>query len=137
VPASRKERGGRAEAGASLPDAWHRVLGNPKNLPTGVLPFLRAATVSFPGEGEIRLSVLHGPGLERLQDPLVIRTLGEALAVHTGSAPEVTVLADGPGEGRTGRITEETLRDGRLRDLLEKEPALGEAVEELDLELLD
>jgi hypothetical protein len=137
VPVSRGDRGESASASASLADAWDRVLGNPKNLPKGVLPFLRAATVEFPGEGEIRLSVLPGPGLERLQDPLVTRTLGEALAVHTGSAPDVIILANASGEGRTGRITEETLRDGRLRELLEKEPALGEAVEELDLELLD
>jgi DNA polymerase-3 subunit gamma/tau len=127
----------RVEVPVSRGDRWDRVLGNPKNLPKGVLPFLRAATVEFPGEGEIRLSVLPGPGLERLQDPLVTRTLGEALAVHTGSAPDVIILANASGEGRTGRITEETLRDGRLRELLEKEPALGEAVEELDLELLD
>jgi hypothetical protein len=29
------------------------------------------------------------------------------------------------------------VRGGRLRELVDKEPTLGEAVEELDLELLD
>ena len=37
----------------------------------------------------------------------------------------------------SGRITEETVRNGRLQELVDKEPALGEAVKELDLELLE
>ncbi len=36
-----------------------------------------------------------------------------------------------------GRVTEEEARQGRLHDLLEREPGLVQAVEELDLELLD
>jgi DNA polymerase-3 subunit gamma/tau len=121
----------------SLPKAWGRVLTNPKNLPKGVLPFLRAAKVGFPENGGIHLSVLPGPGLERLQDPIFLRTLGEAVGLHAGFVPELTVLAEGPEEGPTNRITEESVRDGRLRELVDKEPTLGEAVKELDLELLD
>jgi len=121
----------------SLPKAWELALGNPKNLPKGVLPFLKAAKVDFRDEGRIQLSVLPGPGLERLQDPTVLRTLGEAVGLHAGSVPELTVSAEGPEEGPADRITEETVRDGRLRELVEKEPTLGEAVKELDLELLE
>ncbi len=121
----------------SLQKAWDRVLGDPKNLPKGVVPFLRAARVEFPGGERIRLSVLPGPGLERLQDPGVIRTLRDAVGEHSGSLPELTVLAEGPEEGSPNRITQRTVRDGRLRELVDKEPALGEAVKELDLELLD
>ena len=120
-----------------LPKAWDLALGDPKNLPKGVLPFLKAAKVDFPGDGRIQLSVLPGPGLERLQDPNVLRILGEAVGLHAGSVPELTISAEGPEEGPTDRITEETVRDGRLRELVEKEPVLGEAVKELDLELLD
>ena len=47
------------------------------------------------------------------------------------------VVGETEGEAQPSRITEESVRDARLRDLVEKEPALGEAVKELDLELLD
>jgi len=36
-----------------------------------------------------------------------------------------------------GRITRESVRKGRLRELIEREPLLERAVEELDLELLE
>jgi hypothetical protein len=36
-----------------------------------------------------------------------------------------------------GRITQETVRQDRLRELVAREPVLRRAVEELDLELLD
>ncbi|MFH1765737.1 MAG: DNA polymerase III subunit gamma/tau [Gemmatimonadota bacterium] len=121
----------------SLPKAWDWVLANPKNLPRGVLSFLKAARVDFPEAGGIHLSVLPGPGLERLQDPVLLRALREAVGLHAGFVPEMAVLAEEPKEGSTNRITEETVRDGRLRELVDKEPALGEAVKELDLELLD
>jgi DNA polymerase-3 subunit gamma/tau len=120
-----------------LPEAWNRALANPKELPTGVLPFLRAARIEFPEDGGIRLYLLPGPGLERLQDPFVARTLAEAVARHAGAVPELTVVEEEVGAGPRERVTEGTVRDGRLRELVEEEPALGEAVKELDLELLD
>jgi len=121
----------------ALRDAWNRALKSSKNLPKGVVPFLMGAKVEFPTEGRIELSVPHGPGLDRLQDPLVVRALVEATSLHSGSEPEISVTATGPEEGPPERITEGTVRHGKLRELVEKEPALGEAVEELDLELLD
>ena len=36
-----------------------------------------------------------------------------------------------------GRITQDVVRQGRLRELIAREPVLQRAVEELDLELLD
>jgi DNA polymerase III subunit gamma/tau len=118
-------------------EAWDRVMTNPGDLPKGVLPFLRAARIEFPGEGEIRLFLPPGPGLERLKDPLVSRALVDAVGRHTGLAPKVSVLPDGPEDGTPERITEGTVKTGKLKELVDKEPALGEAVEELDLELLD
>jgi hypothetical protein len=35
------------------------------------------------------------------------------------------------------RITQDVVREGRLRELIDQEPALERAVQELDLELLD
>ena len=69
-----------------------------------------------------------GPGLERLKDPLVSRALVDAVGRHTGPAPKVSVLPDGPENGTPERITEGTVKTGKLKELVDKEPALGEAV---------
>jgi hypothetical protein len=37
----------------------------------------------------------------------------------------------------SGRITHDTVREGRLQELLAREPELRQAVEMLDLELMD
>lgn len=121
----------------SLDAAWAGLMDEPRNLPKGVIPFLKAAKVEFPGEGTILVSVIPGPGLDRLQDPVVLRGLKDAIAGRTGVDPEIRVAPEGTGEGPPDRITEETVRDGRLRELVEGEPTLEEAVKELDLELLD
>jgi hypothetical protein len=67
----------------------------------------------------------------------VLRRLRDAVGAHLAEPPEIRVEAadSGPDPGR--RITEDTVRNGRLRELVDEEPALGEAVQELDLELLD
>lgn len=121
----------------ALPEAWDRVLNTPKALPLGVLPFLKAAKAEFPESGRILLTVPPGPGRDRLADPVVVRTLKDSLGRLTGSAPELVVVPESPGDRPVERITEGTVRDGRLKELVEKEPTLGEAVKELDLELLD
>jgi len=121
----------------TLRAAWEKTLASPGALPRGVLPFLRAAGVEISDPGTLRLSLPPGPGLDRLQDPVVIRKLKEALASQAGVVPELEVLQNDQEASPSTRITEGTVRDGRLRELVEEEPALGEAVEELDLELLD
>ena len=118
-------------------EAWEKTLGSSTRLPAGVLPFLRAARIEWPKEGGVRLFLPAGPGLERLQDPVTQRILKEAVSLQAGVPTELTVEADPTEAGSVGRITEGTVRNGRLRELVEKEPALGEAVKELDLELLD
>jgi hypothetical protein len=85
----------------------------------------------------VRMTIPPGPALERLGDPEVIRALKNALANHGQASAEI-VISEGQSQRQTsGRITEETVRRGRLQELVAKEPTLGEAVEELDLELLD
>ncbi|MBT8395311.1 MAG: DNA polymerase III subunit gamma/tau, partial [Gemmatimonadetes bacterium] len=128
---------GKKEEDLPLPEAWKMVLKGPKNLPKGVLPFLKAARVEFPGEKEVVLFIPPGPGLDRVQEPAVLRRLKDAIGRHCGGPPGLSVKPDGPDEGPPERITEGTVRGSRLRELMDKEPALGEAVEELDLELLD
>ena len=134
------ESGKGAQPGADpmpLPRAWEALMGGAGSLPPGVLPFLMAAQVSFPNEGTLALTVVPGPGLEKLQEPTVVRALKDALAGLSGTEPELAILAATPGDRPQERITEGTVRDGKLKDLVDKEPALGEAVQELDLELLD
>ena len=101
------------------------------------MPFLRAASVSFPSHGQVRLRVPPGPGLEKLQDPVVSGKLRRAIGALAGSEPDLVVEAQETDDGPSKRITEGAVRDGRLRELVDEEPALGEAVQELDLELLD
>jgi hypothetical protein len=128
---------GAPEGALALPDAWEKVLSTPKALPAGVLPFLKAAKAEFPKDGRILITVLPGPGLERLADPVVVRALKDSLGRLSGSVPELVVVPESPGDRPAERITEGTVRNGRLKELVEKEPTLGEAVKELDLELLD
>ena len=136
------EEAGPGDSGAqretlTLPQAWTRMLEDPKNLPKGVLPFLRAADIGFPEEGGITLFLPSGPGLERLEDPKSVRALKKALQRHVGHEPPIEIREMASEEGPPVRVTEETVRNGRLRELVEKEPTLGGAVKELDLELLD
>jgi len=121
----------------SLPEAWTALLGGAGNLPPGVLPFLIPAEAGFSSEGVVALKVMPGPGLERLQEPTVVRAIKDALGRLSGSAPELDIQPAGSGDGPPERITEGAVRDGKLKELVDKEPALGEAVKELDLELLD
>lgn len=120
-----------------LPEAWDAVLAGAGSLPPGVLPFLMAAQASFPETGELALTVPPGLGLEKLQEPIVVRALKDALAGLTGTETSLKVVSAAPGDRPPERITEGAVRDGKLKELVDKEPALGEAVQELDLELLD
>jgi DNA polymerase-3 subunit gamma/tau len=138
-------KGSEAETGVSgspenlpLEAAWAQALAHGKDLPRGVQPFLRAATVDFQeSRNSIHLKVPPGPGLEKLQNPVVLRTLKELVGRFAESVPDLVLESDGPDDRPSERITEGTVRNGRLRELVEEEPTLGEAVEELDLELLD
>lgn len=138
APSNQAEEGGHPEGVATnFRAAWTRLLEAPGQLPKGVLPFLRAASVEFPSQSEIRLSIPPGPGLERLEDPATLKALKKALGAIGPQDPELVVIgASASGQGE-GRITESTVKKGRLQELVEKEPTLEEAVKELDLELLD
>jgi hypothetical protein len=64
--------------------------------------------------------------------------LREVLGRHLDRSP--AIILQPPDQEETGtieRISQESVRNGRLKDLVKKEPILGRAVEELDLELLD
>ena len=115
-------------------EAWRRVLSAPSNLPRGLGPFLQVARVERSDQG-LRVALPPGPGLDALQNEVPRKALGQALAEHLGHAPPIDVVEDA-AEGE-GRMSLEAVRKGELEDLLEQEPGLREAVEELDLELRD
>jgi DNA polymerase-3 subunit gamma/tau len=122
-----------------LTDAWRALASGGRSIPSGLGLFLRAATVREEPPGSVRVALSHGPARERLEDPLVRRALSDALSTEVGRS--VTILLEtepGAPEGEgAGRVTAESVRAGRLRDLLALEPLLGQAVKELDLELLE
>ncbi len=127
-----------APGGASGPmEAWESLLRHRRNrLPGGLAPFLRAARVRADGE-ILHLELPPGPGLERLRAPGIRESLAREMEERLGRSVEIQV-SEVPGAGEEGgRIGRETVRRDRLQELLDREPDLGPAVEELDLEILD
>jgi DNA polymerase-3 subunit gamma/tau len=125
----------RAEPAADAASAWARMLDSGQ-APPGMGPFLRVATVTEGPGGEVLVRVPGGPALERLREPVVLHQVTSALSAQLGRGVRVVAgPAESPGE--TVRITQETVRQDRLRELISREPALERAVVELDLELLD
>ncbi|MFO8175648.1 MAG: DNA polymerase III subunit gamma/tau [Gemmatimonadota bacterium] len=122
---------------AAIQEAWERVLEASGQLPRGVSVVLRGATVDFSHEGEVHLQVLPGPGFDRLVEPGTVKALKSTLAREVGFAPEIRIRERGGADHASVRITEDTVKKGRLQELIGEEPALREAVKELDLELLD
>ncbi len=122
-------------AAMDAPTGWVRMLDD-GGAPVGMGPFLRAASVSEGPGGEIRVRLPAGPGLDRLREPEILRHLTLGLTGQIGRPARIVL--DPVDEGAdTTRITLESVRSDRLRELIAKEPVLERAVEELDLELLD
>jgi len=119
-------------------DAWSSLMEKGEGLPPGMRPFLKAAVVSLSEDGALIVELPEGPGLERLREQTVLRTIQSALTVLIGETPEIVVRSmNGASSNTSERITPETVRGDRLRELIQREPLLQRAVEELDLELLD
>jgi hypothetical protein len=108
-------------------------------VPSGMRPFLRAATVAYSeAEGVVVIELPAGPGLERLEDPSARRALQEALGRLMNAELEIVVRASSGGTSqRRERISPEAVRSDRMKGLIKREPLLQHAVDELDLELLD
>ena len=123
-----------------LAEAWAWMIETSTGVPTGMHPFLAHAHPSMDGD-TVHLA-LPAPAAERLERGRrelrgLETALGEAMGrsvairIHTATAPEVE------GTSAVGRVTPDTVRESRLRELIKQEPAIARAVEELDLELLD
>ncbi|MAW74196.1 MAG: hypothetical protein CME11_08080 [Gemmatimonadetes bacterium] len=120
-------------------EAWVLLVEEGADVPSGMRPFLRAATVSdSESEGVVVIELPAGPGLERLEDPSARRGLQKALGGLMHAEPEIVFQASGDGApARSERISPETVQKDRMKGLIKREPRLQHAVEELDLELLD
>ena len=120
-------------------EAWALLVEEGADVPSGMRPFLRAATVSdSESEGVVVIELPAGPGLERLEDPSARRALQKALGRLMHAEPEIVFQASGDGApARSERISPETVQKDRMKGLIKQEPRLQHAVDELDLELLD
>ncbi len=122
---------------------WKQLLATGEGVPPGLSPFLQGARVEPIEEEEeegLRIHLQPGPALERLSSSRERERLEEGLAMHLVGKAFIEVKEVGASEGAPegdGRITANDAREGRLSDLLHKEPGLEEAVQELDLELMD
>ena len=115
--------------------AWESML-HAGGAPPGMGPLLRVAAVSEGPSGTVNVRVAPGPALDRLRDVGTIRHLSDALSTHLGR-PALIVVDREESAAEAGRVTKETVRQDRLSELIQREPVLRRAVEELDLELLD
>lgn len=123
-----------------LAGAWAWVIETSTGVPSGMHPFLAHAQPTSDGDA-VHLA-LPAPAAERLErGNRELRELEQALGgamgrpvairIHTASAPV------SEGESAVGRVSRDTVRETRLRELIKQEPAIARAVEELDLELLE
>jgi len=119
-------------AGAGLPAVWEWAVGTVP-MPSGLGTFLRAAEVEEDDESRIHVR-LDAAAADRFE----VASVGSELAAALGRALErsVTLVVD-PVSPDGGRITQDTVKEGRLREYIAEEPLLEHAVLELDLELLD
>ena len=119
--------------------AWRDLVASGDGLPAGVSPFLHGAQARSV-RGGLEVALPPGPALERLRDPEVRERLREALRLRMGQTEGLTFVELSPervaGSGGN-RISPEAVRQGRMEDLLEREPAMRVAVETLDLEFMD
>ena len=120
-------------------DAWSVLVEQGTAIPSGMRPFLKAATVSYSeADGAVVIELPAGPGLERLEEASARRTLKTALGGLMNAEPEIVVRASGDGaQPQRERISPEAVRNDRMKGLIKREPRLQHAVDELDLELLD
>ncbi len=128
----------RGASGATAGQALRAIAeGSGGTLPNGLGLFLRTATATE-AEGRVVVEMEPGPGLEILEEqPTAVRALRDALAAALGRSIELEVRSSDAEPGAPARMTPERLKDERVQKLSDEEPALGRAVQQWDLELLD
>ena len=127
-----------ATTGADLVTAFETVLRQGRGtLPGGLPTILKGASVEKAGESGLRIELPAGMRLDDLPRNSVA-SVRQALARHLDYAPEIDIVESGRAAPRAPRaVSPEQVRQERLEELVEREPLLAGAVEELDLELVD
>jgi hypothetical protein len=118
-----------------LNEAWAQAVEDAPGLPGGSTGFLRGGIVERQGSGPVVVTV-QAPVLERLS-ARHRNALQQALEARLGEESVTLELRSEAEASDPGRISQDEVREGRLRELIREEPALEHAVRELDLELLD
>ena len=139
---------------------WEAVLADRKLVKGALASALRGAATLRDEPSGLELDISDGPASDWLGDPSMRADLERALALHSGrDYVKVSIGGDGgagrggeesdPGTGVGGagegshrsargpRVTAETVRETRLKALVERAPQLERAIAELDLELMD
>ncbi len=102
-----------------------------------MLTVLRSADARVDEAGGLELRMIPGRHLDRLRAGEG-KALEEALARAASHPVPLRLLEIDPSrDAPDGGIDSAAVREGRLRDLLEREPGLQPAVQVLDLELMD
>ena len=118
---------------------WKAVLADQRGSLKGLTVLLRGAVLEEAGDS-LSLVIPDGLVAERIREPSVLRALQEGLALHSGrdSAKISIVNADaGTGGDGVARVTEESVREIRLKELIKRAPYIERAVMELDLDLVE
>ena len=127
-----------AGTGGDLITTFETVLREGRGtLPGGLRTILKGAPVENAGERGLRIRLPDGLGLADLPRNSV-GSLKRALAGHLDYTPDIDIgesLRAAPSASRA--VSPEQVRQELLADLVEREPLLARAVEELDLELVD
>jgi DNA polymerase-3 subunit gamma/tau len=124
-------------SGGSVEEAWRSWLESGKGVPRGLGSFLRSAKVSEGAEGRVHITDVAVPAVERLLEPAVQQAIRDGLGAHLGRVPELVVDGPSGAPSKAARVTEAEVRDHALKALYRQEPRLQQAVEELDLELME
>ena len=118
----------------AFPEIWSELIEKIEGIPRGGKPFLRACRTY---KGEDGAFMIHGPSQDvigRIKEEYFQRSIETFLRERLGEGVEIIYVAD----AETKIIPELSQRpEERLNALIEEDPGLGKAVEELNLELLD
>lgn len=102
--------------------AWNWVVGGNSSLPPGLGPLLQAATITESAPGEVMVEI-GPPALERLHEDDLRNGLEAALGRALERSVRLGVRAPA-GQAATGRITQENVQEGRLRELIREDHSL-------------
>jgi hypothetical protein len=106
-------------------------------VPKGLSTFLRSARISEDAAGRVFISDVAVPAAERLREPTVQNAIRDGLASVLGRSPELVLDAPDAPRTKGPRVTDAEVREHTLKALYRQEPSLQQAVEELDLELME